>query len=166
MEVRMQWQSIAAAAAGVVLSVQLCEAQVDGQGYLVAGAGAYSNQFASGRVNQLAVGGEALTARNIGIGGEIGFGDGGGDAWFALSLNATRHIQQKSGGRAAPFLTAGYTRLITLTERGGRHAVNVGLGTRYWVNRRSSLLLEIRDLLFQGVGATQVWSVRTGVGWK
>jgi len=162
----MRWQTIMAAGTGVVLSVQLCEAQVDRQGYVVGGAGVYSNHFSSGRVNQLAVGGEAVMPRNIGIGGEVAMGLGGGDAWFELSLDATRRFQQNPAGRAAPFVRAGYTRLVTLTEGGGRDAVNVGTGTTYWISRRSSLVLEIRDLIFRGAGATQVWTVRTGLGWK
>lgn len=163
----MRWQTCVAAVVPIlVLAAGLCEAQTDGQGFLLVGAGGYSNTYSSGRVHQLVVGGEAITPQNIGLGGEVELAAGGGDAWFALSVNATRHLLQRSDGRATPFLTAGYTRLITLTEQRGRNAVNVGMGARYAVTHRNSVLLELRDLIFQGAGLTNVWTVRAGLGWQ
>jgi len=161
----MRWQSFSLAVGGAILSAQICEAQTVGHGYVVCGAGGYANQFASGRVNQLAIGGEAVTPKQVGIGGEFGLGVGGGDAWFTLSLNAIHHLRQTTS-RASPFFTAGYTRLIVLTEQGGRNAVNVGFGTRYSLNSRTSLLVELRDMVFQGAGATHVWTARTGLAWN
>jgi hypothetical protein len=149
-----------------VLAARLCQAQTQGRGYIAMGAGGYANSFASGRVNQFAIGGEAVTPHNVGVGGELELGAGGGDAWFALSLNATHHFPRGSDPRMAPLFTTGYTRLIVLTDRGGRNAVNVGVGTEYWLKRKSSLLLEVRDLVFRGAGATHVWTVRTGLCWK
>jgi len=62
-------------------------------------------------------------------------------------------------------VTVGYTRLIVLTDS-GRNALNLGVGTTYWLSRKTSLLLEVRDLVFRGSGQTHVWSLRTGFGWK
>lgn len=45
-----------------------------------------SNPYASGRINQIAGGGEALVRNRFGVGGELSLTVGGGDAASALVL--------------------------------------------------------------------------------
>jgi hypothetical protein len=74
--------------AGLTLSAGASNAQTTGQGTFVAGAGAYSNGFSSGRVLQIGGGGEALVQNRFGIGGELGLAGGGGDAGCGRSTEA------------------------------------------------------------------------------
>jgi hypothetical protein len=82
----------------------------------------------------------------------------------ALSLNASRHFpRQGTAKEVVPFVSGGYTRLAIFTASSGRNALNVGGGLTYWFSKRNGLLLEFRDVLYQGLGTNQYWAARIGI---
>jgi hypothetical protein len=159
---RMAWKRGLIGMAGLMLSAGVANAQTIGQGYVVAGAGLYSNGVSLGEVVQFGGGGEALIENRLGIGGELGLAYGGGDVLAALSCNASLHFPNP-GTTKVPFVSGGYTRMAVFTASGGRNALNVGGGFTYWFRERQGLLLEFRDVLYKGLGTDQYWAVRVGI---
>jgi hypothetical protein len=152
---------------GLTLSAGASNAQTSGQGTFVAGAGAYSNGFSSGRVLQIGGGGEALIQNRFGIGGELGLAGGGGDAWATVSLNGSLHFPKPgSTNGAVPFVSGGYTRMGFFTEYGGSNALNVGGGVTYWFSGRKGLVTEFREVVYQALGTDQHWTVRIGIAFR
>src|SRR2546422_5209764 len=115
-------------------------AQTELEGHAVGAIGTYSNPFASGMISAAAGGVEVLRAGRFGVGCEVGLFGGGGDSSITLSADGTVHLVRRSQTQqVVPFLGAGYTRLVILTDTGQSNAWHVRAGVNYWANRHRAV---------------------------
>jgi hypothetical protein len=131
-----------------VLLAASASAQVERRSYVVGAAGAYSNPFTSGGIIGGAGGGELVRARVLGAGGELGFLEGGGDAAITVSVSAiTRLSGRRSAARTTPFVAAGYTHLVILTDTGQGNAWHFRAGVDRRIGRHRQLRVEFLEIL-------------------
>ena len=140
-------------------------AQGNSYGYLLAGPGGTAPN-GSGATLHVAGGGTGGFKNGAGISGELGYVfpfEAPGDGLGVFSVNGSYHFL-KSGGKAVPFITGGYSGFF----RGGYlNGVNFGAGVNYWFKQRTGLLVEFRDNIAAGDGDTRHFlNVRLGVSWR
>jgi hypothetical protein len=130
--------------------------QFQGYGFIAPGA-LIANGGGGGSTGALHLGGgfEIFAARNLTVGGEVGyiapfraFGDGLG----TFSANGSYHFYAGDSDRkVVPFVTGGYTMLF----RGGTTSGgNFGGGVTLWPKERFGIRLEARDHIHKFDGAT------------
>jgi hypothetical protein len=121
----------------------------------------------------LAVGGEGLIYKGLGVGAELGcmFPWSSFDDGLAVgSVNMSYHFPPRTKSRKLePFVAGGYTLFVRHGISGGS---NFGGGVNYWFAERAALRFEVRDTntlggsraLFGDVD--HVISFRIGVTWR
>ncbi|MEP7247789.1 MAG: hypothetical protein ABI885_29455 [Gammaproteobacteria bacterium] len=105
-------------------------AQVATRSYVVGSAGAWSNPFASGLLLGAGGGSELTWARTVGVGAELGALMGGADIAVTASMSGIVRLtgRQGTGNTTVPFVAAGFTGLIALTDTGESHAWHLRAG--------------------------------------
>lgn len=116
---------------------------------------------------QFGGGGEAVLAKGIGVGAEIGivgtrqyFGD---TALGVFSPNGYYHFNRRREARTDPFVTGGYSLLF---RSGHSNFANFGGGLNYWFHHRLGARLEIRDQLNTTGTIGHLWGVRFGLAFR
>jgi hypothetical protein len=152
---------------GVLLSSTPAHSQTHGEGFVGLGVGAYSNPFTSGRIIDLAGGGELLLSKRIGAGAELGLAAGGG-LLAVTCVGGSVHLPGRAAGeKVDTFINAGYAHLSALTESfGASNGWNVGAGLTYWYGTRTGVRIEFQDVLYHSVGSDQLWVLRVGFAFR
>jgi hypothetical protein len=152
---------------GVLLSSTPARSQTHGEGFVGLGAGAYSNPFTSGRIIDLAGGGELVLSERIGAGAELGLAAGGGDLLAVTCVSGSVHfLGREPGDKVDPFIKVGYAHLGALTDVGASNGWNVGAGLTYWYGTRRGVRIEFQDVLYHSLGSDQLWVVRVGFAFR
>lgn len=135
-------------------------------GYIFFAPGGVSCCGQTAMTLQAGVGGEAVLAKGIGIGAELGAV--GTRRYFANSVmgvfspNGYYHFVHGKEAKVDPFVTAGYTLLF---RSGHVNEFNFGGGANYWFADRLGLRLEFRDQVYRasGFATLHYWGVRFGL---
>jgi hypothetical protein len=146
-------------ALGLLLAAaQLAEAQ--SAVYGVAGPAGVSAFFRSSRAVHAAGGADFVVAGPLAVSGEFGAFANTSSVLWVTSVNGT--VVLTGGGRIAPFLTSGYTRMSS--GEGSFDAWNIGGGINAWFRERVGIRADVRDHIRpDSRGNIQYWTVRGGV---
>jgi hypothetical protein len=166
----------------LVLALLPCLAQAQssgyskGQGYVYVAPGRHIGQGWWSRMTvEIGGGGEGFLTRRFGLGADVGYvGNLAPDekffhGWGTPSINFVARFPRKGNNtRAEGFVTAGYTRVIAVTERDG-NGVNFGFGFNWWLEKRAALRIEVRDhiySLFRQDALGHIVGLRIGVAFR
>jgi hypothetical protein len=142
----------------------LAQAQGNSHGYLLAAPGGTAPS--GGGTLHLAGGGDGVFNNGASVGAEVGYLFPFRDASSGLglfSVNGGYHFL-KSGSKAVPFITGGYTGFF---RDGYANGVNFGGGVNYWFKERVGVRIEFRDNIaaFDG-DAVHFLNVRFGITFR
>jgi hypothetical protein len=115
----------------------------------------------------LGAGGEAVLAKGVGFGAEIGalgtrkyYSD---SVFGVLSPNGYYHFLHDKDSRLDPFVTGGYSLFF---RSGHGNFANFGGGINCWFNKRLGARLELRDHINTTNTIGHFWGVRFGLAFR
>ena len=136
-------------------------AQSHSHGYMLFAPGVVSGGGETEPTLELALGGEAVFARRIGIGVEVGGVGlrGSTDSGFGLgSINGYYHLP-RANSRRDPFLTVGYSQVIPFDVS----LFNFGGGMNWWFAPHLGMKVVFRDYVYKGSGRANLGTFGFGV---